>query len=261
MKIVVVPVLAAILLCLIAIIQCQEPQTVYRINCGGEAYVDTKMNEWSADAHFNHGIADQHDYTIENTYDQTIFKSERYEPTDEPLQYTLLVKQGSYRVNLYFAEIYSQISGPGQRVFDVLLNGKVVLTDFDQYAQVGGSNKALIRSFVVDMAEDGNLVISFTKKIQNPKINGIEVFPKVTPTPSPPGQQNGEQSDVVIPSTSSPVALSSPRTSTSVGQQQSSEQQQREDSSSATTVASWVQLLTVVLVSVIASASVMKLIL
>jgi len=47
------------------------------------------------------------------------------------LQYP--VSNGSYNVNLDFAESY--VTGPGQRIFNVSINGTEVLNNFDIYAR------------------------------------------------------------------------------------------------------------------------------
>ncbi len=60
-----------------------------------------------------------------------------------------LIEQGGraarYKVRLYFAA--PETDRPGGRVFDVALQGKTVLKDFDVAAQAGGANRAVVKEF------------------------------------------------------------------------------------------------------------------
>ena len=52
---------------------------------------------------------------------------------------------GLYTVRLGFAELEND--KPGERVFDVKLNGKLVLKDFDLVKEAGGRHRAIVREF------------------------------------------------------------------------------------------------------------------
>ena len=75
-------------------------------------------------------------------------------------------------MRLYFAEL--TINGPGQRVFDVNVEGQLALDNLDIYAQVG-SNKALVKKIDVTVA-DGVLDIMFLHGVENPVIQAIEIL-------------------------------------------------------------------------------------
>ena len=61
-----------------------------------------------------------------------MFQSERWDPGGAPeLQYSLPVPNGVYRVNLYFAEIYSGTQSVGARVFDVVVEDTLVFDNLD----------------------------------------------------------------------------------------------------------------------------------
>ena len=64
---------------------------------------------------------------------------------------------GKVKVELFFAETYT--TQPGQRVFDVALNGQTVLKDFDIFREAGGQNRALVKTFTVD-APQGTVALS-----------------------------------------------------------------------------------------------------
>lgn len=66
--------------------------------------------------------------------------------------------QGTAKVELYFAEQY--FAEAGKRVFDVALNGKAVLENFDMLKESGGKGRVLVKSFEVPVAADGKLTLS-----------------------------------------------------------------------------------------------------
>jgi beta-galactosidase len=55
---------------------------------------------------------------------------------------------GKITVKLHLEDGYSAV--PGQRVFDIAINGKVVAKDLDIFARSGGKDRALVETFVVD---------------------------------------------------------------------------------------------------------------
>ncbi|GER53964.1 receptor-like protein kinase [Striga asiatica] len=69
--------------------------------------------------------------------------------------YGLCLRQGSYRVRLYFAEIMyfdnATYSNLGRRVFDVAIQGRVVLPDFDIARAANGVRRGIYREFDVDV--------------------------------------------------------------------------------------------------------------
>lgn len=83
-----------------------------------------------------------------------------------------------YRVCLGFAD--TENSKPGERVFDIKLQGKVVATDFDIVSEAGGPNRAVFREFS-DVVVERDLVIDLVPKAANlplsytPLLNTIEV--------------------------------------------------------------------------------------
>jgi hypothetical protein len=64
---------------------------------------------------------------------------------------------GTATVTFKFAEI--QQTAPGQRVFDVAINGQTVLHDFDIFAEAGGANVALNKTFSVPVV-DGQVYVN-----------------------------------------------------------------------------------------------------
>lgn len=81
-----------------------------------------------------------------------------------------------YTVRLHFLE--PGAAEPGERVFDVSINGRVVLKSFDIAARAGGANRAIVEEYAgVRVVED--LRIAFTPRSGNtfqPVICGIEAL-------------------------------------------------------------------------------------
>ncbi len=66
--------------------------------------------------------------------------------------------------------------GKGERLFDVTLQGKSVLTDFDIVDQAGGALRSIAREFPV-ASDDGKIVLRFENKSKLPAIIcGIEII-------------------------------------------------------------------------------------
>jgi hypothetical protein len=149
-------------------------QFLYRINSGNGA-----VGEFQADAFFNTGRT----YSTRSTIDLTqvpglpmaIFQTTRWDESRSPaLNYSIPVTPGNYQVNLYFAEIYSPNFDIGERVFDVSLEGTLVLDNFDVYAAAGAGNRAIVRSF--NVTADSDIDIDFAHVVENPNIMAIEVI-------------------------------------------------------------------------------------
>jgi hypothetical protein len=123
------------------------------------------------------GFADGQTYAVTNaavtnTLNQALYRSERYSMT----AYRFLVPNGKYTVKLQFAEIYTGITGPGGRVFSFNVQGHE-FKDFDIWVKAGGFGKAYAESVDVEVT-DGKLNITFTPKVENPKVCGIEILPR-----------------------------------------------------------------------------------
>ena len=80
----------------------------------------------------------------------------------------------TYIVDLHFAETYW--TSPGQRQFNVALNGKPVLTNFDIVGAAGAAWRAVVESFLTTADSTGYIHIAFTPgNADQPQINGIEI--------------------------------------------------------------------------------------
>ncbi len=158
--------------------------TPIRVHGGGAQYTDSQGTVWSADfgssgssGTFSTGHA------ISNTTSPGLYQTERY--GGNSFQYSFAVPNGTYTVNLKFAEIY--VAGIGQRIFNVFINGQSVLSNFDIVAQAGGADVALDKSFTTNVT-NGQINIQFGAVVNNAKIDGIEILQAGTgssPSPAP----------------------------------------------------------------------------
>ena len=147
------------------------PQSdTWRINCGGGDLADPEGNKWREDIGFTSGDTAGAGQPITGVKDPELYATERW---GSEFSYRLSVPAGKYKVTLKFAETY--VHKPGERVFDVLLNGNTVLDHFDILKEAGGEFKGIDRSFTVSQADAGTLEIRFKSWIQNAKVCAIEV--------------------------------------------------------------------------------------
>ncbi|KAK6934117.1 Serine-threonine/tyrosine-protein kinase, catalytic domain [Dillenia turbinata] len=214
------------------------PKTFYhlRINCGGEEVnVDGKKYEadtylaeaatfniqntayhWalSNTGHFmdNSSISDK--YIATNTSvllmeNSELYKNARISPISLTY-YGFCLKNGNYKVNLHFAEIIftsdHNYSSLGRRIFDVYIQGKRVLKDFNIENEAGGVGKAIIKSFTSIPVSSKTLEIRFywagkgttaipDRGVYGPLISAISVDPEF---PVPVGMSAGAVVGIVV---------------------------------------------------------------
>lgn len=161
---------------------------IYRINCGGPDYKDINGNLWEADKPIFVGLPSLNNFKqagssswcaffegmpaafasqrrvfspIRKTKDWPLFQTFRY--GRHLLNYKFPLPDGEYLVELYFAEPWLGIGGStdakGMRVFDVSINGKTVLKDFDIWKEAG-SNCA-VKKMIGTKITGGTMLIEF----------------------------------------------------------------------------------------------------
>ena len=138
----------------------------------------TGAENFHADAYFSGGtissVTDPIDTSaLPDPAPQQVYQTERV----GDFTYTIphLLPDTSYIVRLDFAELDG--NGPGQRLFNVMLNGDPVLTSFDIEANAGGKDRAISRNFVCDPDSTGQIAIGFTSILENATVCGIQVTP------------------------------------------------------------------------------------
>jgi len=151
------------------------------INSGGPQYISTSNDTFVADAYFsgtsftyaNNTVAD-----IAGTADDALFRTERN--STGSMFYSIPAANGQYEIELYFAELYFGVAGgqpnpvggiTGKRMFDVFIEGALVLNNYDINADVGPAT-AVIKTFTAAVT-DGMLDIQFTSVVNRAKISAI----------------------------------------------------------------------------------------
>jgi hypothetical protein len=102
------------------------------------------------------------------------------------MTYDIPVINGTYDIELHFAEIYYGVPGgtnnnpphTNKRMFHVAIEGTQVLTDYDIVAEAGGSGIPIVETFTVNVT-DGSATILFTNipGKNRAKVSGICVKP------------------------------------------------------------------------------------
>ena len=134
---------------------------------------------------------------------QSLFHTERYDPSPDSMSYTFpgLDPAQRYKVRVFASENFSGITGAGQRVFSVFVNGAVFKTDWDLYAEslaattgatqefgagfgsgfgsggVGGTglHVGLMADVVAFPTAGGDITITTTSSIQSALLNALEI--------------------------------------------------------------------------------------
>ena len=168
-------------------------QTIlYRVNAGGEqvASLDGDI-PWSGDTAGNNSpfLANpgsnstasfpsvEPGNTVSNIIPGAIFDTERWdEPNGSEMQWAFDVPtEGLYEVRLYMGNGFSGTSNPGERIFDIAIEGEIPnnLDNIDLSSLFGHEVGGVITNTVT--VTDGTLDLEFIHGVENPLINGIEI--------------------------------------------------------------------------------------
>jgi Malectin domain len=151
-----------------------------RIRAGSErGFKDSQGNTWLPDKETKEGgfkggdTIERPDLKIENTKDKDaeLYRAEHYSMDSFSWQ----IPNGKYIIKLHFCETFDGIGGPGDRVFSYKVQDKE-FKDFDVWKKTGGPQRPYVETVNVDVT-DGKLKITFTPKVENPQINGLEIIP------------------------------------------------------------------------------------
>lgn len=152
-----------------------------RIRCGYSRpiFKDAEGNVWTGDRYFTGGsVTELRNQHIARTRTPELYLTAR----TGVFSYKIPLAPGTYELRLRFAETtYSPASplggGENSRVFDVQLNGKPLLKQFDIVSDAG-ANTADVRVFRdISPSNDGYLHLDFTGTLGLPIINAIEIVP------------------------------------------------------------------------------------
>jgi hypothetical protein len=147
---------------------------VLAVNAGGGA-----SGVFAGDGDFTGGFVSQATQAIDTSKvkdaaPQAVYQTWRY----GNFLYSVpnLTAGATYVVRLDFAEDSPTVTAAGQRVFNVLINGMQVLTNFDVFAAAGGQLKSIEKQFTVTANTSGKINILFKTVVGAARVNGIEVF-------------------------------------------------------------------------------------
>lgn len=147
-----------------------EGTIVFAINCGGASVRSIEGIIYSADKYASGGgTYSGGGSEIEGTTDIQLYTTERF---GEKFSYNIPLKNDKYEVTLLFAEVF--FGRAGARVFDVDIENKPVLNNFDIVLETG-RNTVLKKTYPVEL-KDGELNISFSSVIENAKVSAIHVL-------------------------------------------------------------------------------------
>ncbi|HEY3309515.1 MAG TPA: malectin domain-containing carbohydrate-binding protein [Desulfuromonadaceae bacterium] len=141
-------------------------QSAVAINCGGPAFTDSTGLAFVADKYYTGGYTNATTSAIPNTVDDALYQVWRY----GNFSYNIPVVNGNYSVTLKFSDWYASIA---KRVFDVKIEGILVLSNFDIFAKAG--YLAPYDVTIPVTVADGMLNIQFINKIDNAKVNAIVI--------------------------------------------------------------------------------------
>jgi hypothetical protein len=149
-----------------------NPEFPYKINIGSTTTSGGYLKDQGWNSTVDYGYMDGSSGTnpnvISNTDEQKIYQSERY----GLVKYFVRLPNDIYNIKLMFAENYFNASG--RRIFDVYVQGKLLINDLDLYSVAGDKSAYNIVCKEVEVT-DGLLDIHFASEIENPLVNGISI--------------------------------------------------------------------------------------
>jgi hypothetical protein len=144
-------------------------------------YIDHRGHTWLPDRYFDGGGQPKAPFRqfFARTSDPLLYQNGRIGMAG----YNIPLKPGTYEMKLHFVE---PVYGPGletgggenSRVFDVLLNGKLLIDGLDIVSDAGGPLIADVRVFKdIQPGPDGVLRLGFHARREQPIVSAIEVEP------------------------------------------------------------------------------------
>jgi hypothetical protein len=150
---------------------------LYRVNAGG-GVVTAAQGVFTADQYYADSSAVfASSAPIAGTSDDALYQTERYSLHGR-LRYAVPVNNGVYSVVLHFAELYW--TQPGQRVFNIGVEGNTVRTNYDIVAKVGPltATTETYQVTVTDGVLNLDLVVPyFSGGADQAKLSALEILP------------------------------------------------------------------------------------
>lgn len=147
------------------------------MNAGGYA-----VEQFASEAFSAGGATNFHNIAIDtsgvtNPAPQGVYQTEHWGPSDWVVPN--LNPGARYLLRLHFVE--NTFNAAGKRLFNVVINGEQVMTNFDIYTTAGAMSKAVVENFIVTPDENGIVSLRFVPgAADQPTISGIELLRKAS---------------------------------------------------------------------------------
>ena len=149
-----------------------QPQTTWAVNIGAE-YLGADGTRYISATSVSGGRTGTLE-SVKGTQDPALYREFRQGDfhVSQPMD------NGTYDVTFHFAE--PEEIGPGERVFDVIAEGKRVAEDLDVMVYRDGQIRSALTVTVLDVeVEDGSLTIEFDASVGEPILSALAARPKV----------------------------------------------------------------------------------
>ncbi|WP_274475915.1 HYR domain-containing protein [Mangrovimonas aestuarii] len=140
----------------------------YNVSSGGSYSVN------ASDMVFANRDASIPDYIDETTYTSVMNYDRGVDITSIPMIFSIMLPNGEYIVNMYFANLYHGTQDPGQRIFSVNIENELAVDHLDPSAIYGHRIAGMVQHNAT--VTDGVLEIQFISHIDEPLINAIEIM-------------------------------------------------------------------------------------
>jgi hypothetical protein len=165
-----------------------NPLPTVRINSAGPLYTSpVTRNVFAADNSFTGGSTTTFsNRNILNTEDDPLYLRQRFGTN---FGYSISAPNGSYHLLIHMAECF--YTSANQRRFHITVNGSQVRTNYDIFAQAGGSNRAVIETIPVEVTS-GVVTIQFQSTLsgRNAMVAALELVPNTPPSAPPTAPSN-----------------------------------------------------------------------
>jgi hypothetical protein len=147
----------------------------------GKLYQDRQGRVWDADAYYTGGqsVVIRDPRIIQAQPDPGFLRTKR----QGKFHYDIPLRNGTYELHLFFVETDYGSGNPAggaesDRLFNISINGRIVITNFDAIAEAGAANRLHRRTFKdISPAKDGKLHIAFDPVTAPAFLNALEVIP------------------------------------------------------------------------------------
>jgi hypothetical protein len=145
---------------------------VYAVNGGGSSFAASNGVTYQADKNFSGGFSHSVTASIPNTTDDLLFQKGHYGTN---FTYNVPVSNGTYDVAFRFIENYNNVSG--RRSFDVLAEGREIISNLDIFKVAGGRYKPYTLTKTVTVT-DGKLNLNFRSDAGDAMISAFHLVKK-----------------------------------------------------------------------------------